>query len=108
MTPEEIDAVAQRVAYYVTESLAEQLRPPPGRRIVDAGELSTELGVSLDWVYEHADELGAMRLGSGPKARLRFELEEARTALAERKRPPAPVRGRPRKARASGPVSIER
>lgn len=31
--------------------------------------------MSRTWVYEHADELGAIRLGRGPKARLRFDVE---------------------------------
>jgi hypothetical protein len=39
--------------------------------LVDARELAEELGVSIDCVYAHATELGAMRLGSGPKARIR-------------------------------------
>lgn len=38
----------------------------------------------LDYVYAHAAELGAMRLGSGPKARIRFDLDRARQALETR------------------------
>ena len=44
--------------------------------------------MSLDYVYEHAADLGAMRLGDGPKARLRFELQTAKQAMRERKQPP--------------------
>ena len=33
------------------------------------------LNVGVSFVYEHADELGAIRLGSRPRARLRFRLE---------------------------------
>ena len=52
-----------------------------------------------------ARELGALRLGDGPKARLRFDLERARAALAEMNardqpppdKPPRRRRGRPRK-----------
>jgi len=40
--------------------------------------------VSLDYVYAHATELGAMRLGPGPKARIRFDLDNARRALEAR------------------------
>lgn len=50
--------------------------------LVDAAALAAELGTSRDWVYEHADELGALRLGNGPKARLRFDPIVARAALA--------------------------
>lgn len=50
--------------------------------LIDASALAVELGVSRDWVYEHATELGALRLGSGPKARLRFDPAVARDALS--------------------------
>jgi hypothetical protein len=33
--------------------------------------------VSRDYVYSHANELGAIRLGTGPKTRLRFDVETA-------------------------------
>jgi hypothetical protein len=45
--------------------------------LVDAQALAVVLGVSRDFVYEHADELGALRLGNGPKARLRFDVDAA-------------------------------
>jgi hypothetical protein len=55
-------------------------------------------------VYQHAQELGAIRLGHGPKARLRFNPAVAAQALADQgpgSRPPAPApqrpRGRPRR-----------
>jgi hypothetical protein len=49
--------------------------------LVDASALAAELGVSRDFVYEHSAELGALRLGSGPRARLRFDAAAARAAL---------------------------
>ena len=45
-------------------------------RLVDAQTLAAYLDVSVAFVYEHAAELGARRLGSGPKARLRFSVAE--------------------------------
>jgi hypothetical protein len=50
---------------------------PPARRLVCAKQLALELGVGVGFVYDHADLLGAIRLGAGPKARLRFDLEDA-------------------------------
>jgi excisionase family DNA binding protein len=50
-------------------------------RLLTAEELADFLGVSRDHVYAHADELGAWRLGTGPRARLRFDLEEVRRRL---------------------------
>jgi hypothetical protein len=44
--------------------------------LVDVSTLAAYLGVSVGYVYEHSDELGARRLGSGPKARLRFSIVE--------------------------------
>lgn len=41
---------------------------------VDARAVAEHLSVERSWVYDHADELGAVRLGSGPRARLRFRL----------------------------------
>ena len=35
--------------------------------LVDARALAEYLGVSVGYVYEHAAELGARRLGSGPR-----------------------------------------
>lgn len=49
--------------------------------LVTAAVLAIELSVSRDFVYEHADELGALRLGSGPKARLRFDVATAMACL---------------------------
>lgn len=44
--------------------------------LVDAFAVAEHLGVTRSFVYEHADELGAVRLGLGPPARLRFSLAE--------------------------------
>jgi hypothetical protein len=49
--------------------------------LVDAARVAEHLGVSRDYVYEHAAELGALRLGSGPRARLRFDLGEVDSRL---------------------------
>jgi hypothetical protein len=49
--------------------------------LVDATELARLLGVSRAFIYEHADALGAMRLGTGKKARLRFDPVATREAL---------------------------
>lgn len=44
----------------------------PGQ-LISATQVAAGLGVSRDWVYEHAGELGAIRLGSGRKPRLGFD-----------------------------------
>jgi hypothetical protein len=45
--------------------------------LVDAATVATYLGVKPDWVYRNAGRLGGKRLGAGPRARLRFDLELA-------------------------------
>lgn len=53
-------------------------------RLVDAATLAKALGVSRDCVYDHASDLGGRRLGKGPKARLRFDLDAALEAWTSR------------------------
>lgn len=88
---EDIEAIAERAAHHVVQLLE---RPSPGAyQLLDPKELAAALNVSLDYVYAHAAHLGAMRLGDGPKARLRFDLQTAQRAMRVRKQPPtAPVR----------------
>jgi len=86
---EDIEAIAERAAHRVVQLLE---RPSPGaRQLLDPKELARELNVSLDYVYAHAADLGAMRLGDGPKARLRFDLRSAESAMRARKQAPRPL-----------------
>src|ERR1700690_3814881 len=68
----------------LVEQIAERLGvggEPSGQkmasRLVTAQELADTLGVSPETVYAHAEELGARRLGDGPRPRLRFDLDQA-------------------------------
>ena len=47
------------------------------RRLLSAAELAQMLGIERSWVYAHAIELGAVKLGEGKKPRLRFDPEVA-------------------------------
>jgi hypothetical protein len=49
--------------------------------LATAAEVAQALGVSTSWVYANKRRLGAIRLGEGPKARLRFDLEQAKRAV---------------------------
>lgn len=84
MTPQPtLDPLAAAVPSVSRAPLADPQNPArEGLALVDAATLAAEWNVSRDWVYEHADELGALRLGNGPKARLRFDPIAARAALA--------------------------
>jgi hypothetical protein len=44
-------------------------------RLVTAEKLAGVLSVTRSFVYEHSAELGALRLGSGPRAPLRFDVD---------------------------------
>lgn len=93
---EDVEAIAQRVA---------ELLQPADLGLTDARGIANRLGVTREWVYANAAKLGAVRLGSGPKARLRFDLQRALDAFAELQeeeaqaapKRPAKRRDRPRK-----------
>ncbi len=66
---------------------------------LDARQVARRLGVSREWVYEHADELGASRIGGGRRPRLRFpahamEFGHDRRTDSREANPPDPPRGR--------------
>jgi hypothetical protein len=81
LTDRDVEAIADATATRLAEIVG---TGPTTFRLVDARQLARDLDVSLDYVYAHATELGAMRLGSGPKARIRFDLDLARQALEAR------------------------
>jgi hypothetical protein len=85
LTASDVDAIADAIAQKIGEIVGAR---PTTFGLVDARELAEELGVSIDYVYAHAAELGAMRLGSGPKARIRFDLDRARQILEAQPRGP--------------------
>ena len=104
LDPESVEEVATRVA----ELLAPRFQPAraPHRRLLSAAEISEWWGVERSWVYEHTNRLGAIRLGTGRRPRLRFDpdiVAERIAALAEEWRP-AP-RGRRRGGRRSRRIS---
>jgi hypothetical protein len=45
-------------------------------------QVAARYRVSRSWVYAHQRELGAMRLGDGPRARLRFDPKVVADAIA--------------------------
>lgn len=74
-----IDEIADRLTDAVVARIIDVIRiegliarAGGGQRWLDAQEVAERLGVSREWVYEHAGELGARRIGSGRRPRLRF------------------------------------
>jgi hypothetical protein len=73
-----LDELVERVARRVVELLDDRdkaSRYPSG--LVDAATLAPLLGLTRDWVYEHATELGAREIGEGSRPRLRFDVAES-------------------------------
>jgi hypothetical protein len=68
LAPESVEAIAQRVA--------ELVRDPTAVQFIDAAEVARRFGVSREWVYAHAEELGAVRVGDGPRPRWRFDVQK--------------------------------
>jgi hypothetical protein len=87
VAPNVVEAIAQRVAELLRAEL--QLTPP----LLTPSQVAERFAVSRTWVYEHAAELGGVKLGSGPKARIRFDASRVSQALRhEERRRPEPSR----------------
>jgi len=103
------DLVADRLADRVCGVLPHPATVAlPDRRsgsLVTAQVLASMLGVSREFVYRHADELGGQRIGNGERSRLRFDAEAALTRWSGRQRSnesqpaKAPVAARPQAVR---------
>ncbi len=57
----------------------------PGVGLLTANEVAAAFNVARGWVYAHADELGAIRLGDGPRPRLRFDPTVVTQQLQQRR-----------------------
>jgi hypothetical protein len=69
---ESIERLADRLADLLATRLSTS-SDGQSDHLLTAAEVSQWWGVERSWVYEHATELGAIRLGNGPRPRLRFD-----------------------------------
>ena len=93
LDPADVEAIAERVLE-VLEARADRLPV----RYVDAATLAQALGVDRAWVYAHARELRAIRLG-GARGRLRFDVRIVeRVLLAETASAAPATNGRARRS----------
>jgi hypothetical protein len=82
--PDDLAALADLVAVRVIDALSTR----PSERtlaqvaLMTAAQVAERFRIRRAWVYEHADELGALRLGDGPRARLRFDPAKVAAALS--------------------------
>ncbi len=87
----------EAIAYRVIDLLQRNAAAAP--ELIDAAELARRLGVDRSWVYTHAIKLGGIRLGKGPRPRLRFDPKLAAVrmrALGQDTDRPGPRDGRRR------------
>jgi hypothetical protein len=98
LTPQTIEQIAGRVAQLLRhQQPPPQASPPPTPAWMTAKELAAHLKLNPAWVYEHAHELGAIRTGTGPKARIRFDLHTATQRLKSHQRQTTPTTTQPRR-----------
>ncbi len=53
-------------------------------RLLTAADVAARFGLSAEWVRDHADDVGAIRLGTGKRRRLRFDPETVAETLTRR------------------------
>ena len=93
-----LDDLARRVADLVVEHLDTPPSPVQDEgRLLSAAQVAQRWGVDRSWVYDHAEDLGVRRLGTGVRPRLRFDpvevaayLDGAKSATAADRHAPEP------------------
>lgn len=91
LTDADVEAVARRVVEILVEDSV------PAVSYLDTATVARMYSVGEDWVRAHAAELGALRVGDGPKGPLRFHVDRVAAAM-ERRRVTGPAR-EPRRRR---------
>jgi hypothetical protein len=114
IAPETIERIAQRVVQLLHHERQLDNSTDTPRDLMDAGELARQLGLTRAWVYEHAQQLGAIPVGDGPRPRLRFDPQTAMKALNTRQphgeavtaKADGPRPGRPHRRPASSTIPL--
>lgn len=76
------DQDLERLADRIVERVLIRLGPSERGEFVDASAIARRFSLSRSWVCENAEQLGVVRVGSGPRARLRFDPSIVRERLA--------------------------
>jgi hypothetical protein len=87
-----VDAIARRVIELLDASrgAGATASATEGEACLTVSQVAARYRVSRSWVYAHQRDLGAMRLGEGPRARLRFDAKVVADAIAAFDRRAAP------------------
>ena len=111
--PAFVDAIARRLLELQQRAAADADHAGPD--LLTVAEVAKRLRVNPKWVYAHQQELGAIRLGEGPRARLRFDstvvdgrLRQLRGAQADADQSvtPGPPTARRRRRLQSRPLPV--
>jgi hypothetical protein len=78
-------------------------RGDPVGGLLTARQVAARFNVDRSWVYAHAHELGVIRIGDGPRPRLRFDPAMVAQRVLARPATTAVPR-HPRRARAGAPL----
>ena len=81
MHPADLELLADLVAERLAARLDARSGSAPAE-LVSAADVARRFGVSAEWVRDHADELRVVRLGDGPRPRLRFDVAKVADRLA--------------------------
>lgn len=76
--------------------------------LLDAKQVGECFGLTAEWVRDHADDLDAIRIGDGPRPRLRFDVEKVAAALNARTASETSDKGRTPTVPASTGVATRR
>ncbi len=75
------DAELRRLAQFIAKELDALHGLEPA--LLTAADVAKQYGLSRGWVYKHSRDLGGQRMGTGPKARLRFRAREVQARLSD-------------------------
>jgi len=106
LTELELRALAELVADVLVERGIVSEAAGRAGRVLDAAGVARLLGRERQWVYDHADELGAFRYGDGPRARLGFDAREVERWLRQRRRPDGQSPASRRRRATASPVPL--
>jgi len=96
-----VEAIARRIVELLRSEPHRPAVAPVGERLLTAAEVARWWGVERSWVYQHALRLGVIRLGTGPRPRLRFDSALVARRLGDPKRAATPD------ARRSARIGVE-
>lgn len=105
LEPDTVELLARRIVQLLAQHLTSPPSAgPPAGRLLTAAQVSAWWGVSRGWVYEHATQLGAVRIGEGERPRLRFDPDRVAEHLNQPPAgpPPTPNPAPPMRRRSPG------